>query len=116
MLIAHGSRRTASNQEVQDLARKIEAIAGSQFDSVSSAFLEIAEPDIPTGIRRCIEAGATAITIVPYFLSAGRHVAEDIPREINKAVSEHADVKINCLPHIGANPSMPDFLISGVSG
>ena len=47
-------------------------------------FLELAEPSIPDGIQRCIDAGATEVVVVPYFLSAGRHVSEDIPAEVEK--------------------------------
>lgn len=111
LLIAHGSRRPASNDEVRELANKVKAIAGEQFSNVSSAFLELAEPDIPAGIGRCIAEGASEITIVPYFLSAGRHVAEDIPRVVNTAVMQHSNVKINLLPHIGAGFEMPAFLL-----
>ena len=47
LLIAHGSRREASNQEVRELAARLERIAGDRFGRVIPAFLELAEPDIP---------------------------------------------------------------------
>ncbi|MCW8944877.1 MAG: CbiX/SirB N-terminal domain-containing protein [Sedimenticola sp.] len=111
LIIAHGSSREASNSEVRDLAKKVAAIAVNQFDNVSSAFLELAEPDIPTGIHLCAEAGATEITIVPYFLSAGRHVVEDIPREVDAAAIQHPSVKINLQSHIGSGVEMPALLL-----
>ena len=86
LLIAHGSRREASNQEVRELADEFERLVGDRFERVVPAFLELAEPDIPTGVDLCVEAGATSVTAVPYFLSAGRHVASDIPAELEKAM------------------------------
>ncbi len=85
LLIAHGSRREASNQEVRELAARLEQIAGDRFDGMMPAFLELAEPDIPTGVGLCVESGATTVTAVPYFLSAGRHVSSDIHAELEKA-------------------------------
>ncbi len=89
LLIAHGSRREASNQEVRDLAKRLSQAAGKHLDLVVPAFLELAEPDIPRGVDRCVEAGATSVKVVPYFLSAGRHVATDIPDELEKARRQH---------------------------
>ena len=50
MLIAHGSRRAASNDEVRDLAATLGRLAGREFDLVVPAFLELAEPGIVAGV------------------------------------------------------------------
>lgn len=111
LLIAHGSRRQASNCEVRELAKKVEALADGQFSHVSCAFLELAEPDIATGIARCVGDGATEITVVPYFLSAGRHVAEDIPREVDAAAMTHPSVVLHLCSHIGAGNEVQALLL-----
>ena len=92
LLIAHGSRREASNQEVRDLAARVARVAAGHFDMVIPAFLEIAEPDIPGGVDRCVAAGATHVNVVPYFLSAGRHVAADIPEQLEQARHRHPGI------------------------
>ena len=112
LLIAHGSRREASNQEVRELATRLERIAGDHFDRVIPAFLELAEPDIPTGVDLCVEAGATSVTAVPYFLSAGRHVASDIPAELEKAARKHQAVTIHQSDYLGKHESIPDLLLA----
>jgi len=112
LLIAHGSRREASNQEVRELATRLERIAGDHFDRVIPAFLELAEPDIPTGVELCIEAGATSVTVVPYFLSAGRHVASDIPAELEKAAHKHPAVTIHQSHYLGQHKAIPDLLLT----
>ena len=112
LLIAHGSRREASNQEVRELAVRLEHIACDRFDCVIPAFLELAEPDIPTGIDRCVQSGATTVTAVPYFLSAGRHVAEDIPAELEKARHQHQALKVHLSDYLGKDPSVPDLLLA----
>jgi len=112
LLIAHGSRREASNQEVRELAARLEQIIGERFDRVTPAFLELAEPDIPTGVDLCVESGTTTITAVPYFLSAGRHVANDIPTELEKAMRKHPAVTIHQSDYLGKHESVPELLLA----
>ncbi|MCG6934439.1 MAG: CbiX/SirB N-terminal domain-containing protein [Proteobacteria bacterium] len=111
LLIAHGSRREASNQEIRDLASRLERIVGDRFDRVLPAFLELAEPDITTGVDHCVETGATSVTVVPYFLSAGRHVASDIPAELEKAARKHQALTIQLSDYLGKHDSIPELLL-----
>jgi sirohydrochlorin ferrochelatase len=112
LLIAHGSRREASNQEVRELASRLDQIAGDRFDRVIPAFLELAEPDIPTAVDLCVENGATTVTAVPYFLSAGRHVAVDIPAELEKARLTHPAVTVHLGDYLGKHASIPGLLLA----
>ena len=78
LLIAHGSRRPEANRDLVDLAF---AIRGrTHYPIVEIAYLEVVEPTIPKGARRCVEQGATRVSFLPYFLSAGAHVVEDLER------------------------------------
>jgi sirohydrochlorin ferrochelatase len=112
LLIAHGSRREASNTEVRELAARLEQISGYRFDFVIPAFLELAEPDIPTGVSLCAQAGATDVTAIPYFLSAGRHVASDIPAELEKAEHMHETVTIHHSNYLGKHESIAELLLT----
>lgn len=110
LIVAHGSRRRASNTEVMEVARAVASGVGAEFDIVEAAFLELAEPDIPTGIRRCIERGATALSVVPYFLAAGRHVVNDIPDIVDALRAEFPAVDISVAQHVGASAMMPELI------
>ena len=110
LLVAHGSRRESSNQEIRRLTDCIRR-QNVVFDRVDCAFLELAEPSIPDGIRAAIEAGAAEVVVVPYFLSAGRHVAEDIPNEIAVVAAEHPGVGIRQAPYLGISPGVVDLLL-----
>lgn len=111
LLIAHGSRREASNQEVRELTDRLAQVAGERFDLVLPAFLELAEPNIQGGVDRCVAAGATSVKVVPYFLSAGRHVAADIPEELAKARCRHSGVAILACDYLGRHKAIPDILL-----
>jgi len=111
LIVAHGSRREASNEEVRQLARAVAARAGGSFERVSCAFLELAEPNIPDELRTLIKDGVGDITVMPYFLSAGRHVAEDIPGEIDLVRGEFPDANIRLAPYLGLAAGVPDLLM-----
>lgn len=55
VLIADGSRRQASNQEVMDLSSGLQQLGGDLFQLVETGFLEIANPSIPEAIESCIQ-------------------------------------------------------------
>ena len=56
LIVAHGSRRTQSNDEIRALAAKVGEQSAETYGYVCSAFLELAEPSIPDGIQQCIDA------------------------------------------------------------
>ena len=111
LVVAHGSRREESNDEVRDLTACLREQSADAYAQVVCAFLELAEPSIPDGIRNAIRAGAEQVTVVPYFLSAGRHVVKDIPAEIEVVRSESPDVEIVLAPYLGAAPGLTQLLL-----
>ena len=115
LVVAHGSRRQASNDEIRQVTQKIAQKAGEKFGDVRCAFLELAEPSIPDGIGECVNAGADEVIVLPYFLSAGRHVAEDIPAEIEKKKAELSNVKIRNITYVGALNGMIDLMLEATS-
>ena len=110
LLVAHGSRRKQSNDEVVLLAGKLKNNSDQQYKIVNAAFLELADVLIPDGIKQCVSEGATSITVLPYFLNSGRHVVEDIPNIINDCITLYPDTNITLAPHLGASPLMMDLL------
>lgn len=112
LLIAHGSRRQQSNDEVVLLADKLKKNCAGQYDIIHAGFLELAETLIPDGIRKCVDDGATSIIVLPYFLNSGRHVIEDIPEIVDETKTSYPDTDIKVASHLGASELMMDLLIS----
>ena len=115
VLVAHGSRRTAANVEVGELAQRVARQAGECYGFVTHGFLEMAEPSIPDAIQQAIEVGATEVVVVPYFLSAGRHVTEDIPQQIRGKQEMYPAVQIVIAPYLGAAATIPDLLLQSAA-
>ena len=115
LIIAHGSRRAASNDEVRQLVEQVGAEAGQAYAHVETAFLELAEPSISDGLAALAALaaqGATDIVAFPYFLAAGTHVAQDIPEAIAGFVATHPGVKVRLAPHLGASKALPAAILN----
>lgn len=111
LIVAHGSRRGASNQEVLALGERVRALENPDIQHVEVAFLELAEPSIPDGLARCVDQGAEEIVVFPYFLAAGTHVAEDIPEAMAAFGTQHPGVKLRLASHLGASASLPRAIL-----
>ena len=109
--MAHGSRRESSNDEVRRVAALLAQQAGDRYQMVHAAFLELAEPLIPAGVQCCIDNGMEEVVVLPHFLSAGRHVVEDIPAEVAK-VNNSTGATIRVAPHLGAAPGLLELLLA----
>ncbi len=110
LLIAHGSRREAANQEIRQLTASLAERLGDRYDHIGCGFLELADPDIPTAIDAAVARGATEVVILPYFLATGRHVAEDIPAIVTDKRAQYPAVRIHMSPYPGAVPEILDLL------
>ena len=111
LLVAHGSRREESNIEIASLSEKISTLESKEFDKVMSAFLEFASPSIPEAIKECSRLGATKVTILPYFLSAGVHITRDIPNEITEASEGSSGLEINVADYFGSRDEIAEILM-----
>ena len=76
LLIAHGSRNQEAND---DLLHVVSALRRrGPYPIVEASFLELAAPDILTGGQMCVGQGAGRVILLPYFLSPGVHVRQDL--------------------------------------
>lgn len=115
LLVAHGSRRKQSNDEVVLLAERLKKNCSEQYNIIHAGFLELAETLIPDGIKKCADDGASSIIVLPYFLNSGRHVVEDIPNIVELSRPDYPDINIKVAQHLGASELMMDLLISSAN-
>ncbi len=109
LLVAHGSRRPGANDDLVQLAWALRETG--EFDLVETAYLELAPPDIPAGAAACAAAGATHVRILPYFLSAGTHVAEDLERHRRELAQQFPQVEFVLCGPIGLHPLMIEIVL-----
>ena len=111
LIVAHGSRRAASNDEVRALTEQLRPQAETEFGYVACAFLELADPLIADGLEQCLQAGAEKVILLPYFLSAGRHVTQDIPNIVAEFIAAQPGLNIRIAPYLGTAPQLPTTLL-----
>ena len=78
--------------------------------------MELAEPSIATAYQRCVEQGATSIICHPYFLSRGRHVAEDVPQLVKQASECYPNIIYHITEPLGAHPDILQLIDDSISG
>jgi sirohydrochlorin ferrochelatase len=109
LLIAHGSRESAANDDLHALAERLAAL--SEHPIVVACFLELADPDIPTGGERCVARGAQRVLMIPYFLSAGVHLRRDLTAARKELEGRYPDVEFRLGPALGPHPLL-DALVA----
>ncbi len=112
LIIAHGSRRAASNDEVRALGERVRTLRDPGIGHVEVAFLELAEPSIPQALAQCVAAGAQEIIVFPYFLAAGTHVVTDIPAALEAFSAQHPQIKLRLTTHFGASSGLPRVILA----
>jgi sirohydrochlorin ferrochelatase len=112
LLIAHGSRRAAANADLDWLAESLRA--QGKFAFIGTSYLELAEPTIAAGGAACVAAGATKVVMLPYFLSPGVHVAEDLIAARDDLAATHPGVTFTLAEPLGRHPLLVEIVAERV--
>jgi sirohydrochlorin ferrochelatase len=83
-LVGHGTRDEQGLAEFQTVARQVAELA-TEF-CVEACFLELAEPDIATGVQRLLERKVRRLTVAPLLLFSAGHAKRDIPAAVAEGV------------------------------
>jgi sirohydrochlorin ferrochelatase len=109
LLIAHGSRQQSANDDLHALAAQL--TAQGTYPIVEACFLELSEPDIPTGGEKCVSRGASRVLMIPYFLSAGIHLRRDLTAARDQLSRLHPLVDFRLGAALGPHPLL-DALVT----
>jgi sirohydrochlorin ferrochelatase len=108
LLIAHGSRRPEANADLEHVADQLRA--RGRYPVVQISYLELAEPGIGAGAARCVELGATDVILLPYFLSPGKHVVEDLAAARDALGARFPGVRFALAEPLGRHPLVLEVL------
>jgi sirohydrochlorin ferrochelatase len=110
LLIDHGSRRDAANEMMDCMASLVQTMAGRDV-IVRYAHMELAEPSISSGVRQCVEAGATELIVFPYMLSPGKHSTGDIPRMVAEAAEPYPALDVRVTSAFGVHEKLAELIL-----
>ncbi|OWK35851.1 sirohydrochlorin chelatase [Fimbriiglobus ruber] len=108
LLMAHGSRRPEANADLTFVAEQM--AARGRYDVVQVSYLELAEPSIPDGGALCVARGATDVVMLPYFLSAGVHVRDDMAAARDELAGRFPQVMFRLAEPLGRHPLLLDVV------
>jgi sirohydrochlorin ferrochelatase len=108
LYIGHGTRSKKGAEEakafIQGIMRRIDV----PIQEIS--FLELTEPLIEEGFMRCVERGATEITVVPLFLLAAGHIKQDIPLTLSSLQARYPHIHVNVKDPFGVQGKILDAM------
>ena len=110
LIVDHGSVRNEANDMLRSMADLIQTMAGPDV-IVRYGHMELAEPNIAAGFSRCVEAGATEVTVFPYMLSPGRHSTSDIPRMVADVARTFPHVSFSVTPAFGLHEKLAEVVL-----
>ncbi|NSL52234.1 sirohydrochlorin chelatase [Calidifontibacillus erzurumensis] len=106
LYIAHGTWLKKELEEIKLFLQRI--IEKNSVPIQEICFLKLAEPNIAEGFQRCVEKGATEITVVPLFLLPAGHIKIDIPNALEEVKRKYPTVKVTMKDSLGVQKEILD--------
>ena len=110
VIVDHGSRRTQSNEMLEEVARLFGERFREKYEIVEPAHMELAEPSIASAYARCVERGAERVVVCPFFLGPGKHWTADIPKLTADAAGQHPGTRYHVAMPLGIDELILDLL------
>ena len=109
LVVDHGSRRATANDDLRWISSAVQHLRPDA--EVRTAHMELADPSIADGIQSLVAAGCTEVTVLPFFLSQGRHIREDVPELVAEALNDAPGVAVTIAPPLGPSPELAALLL-----
>ncbi|MHB8501088.1 MAG: sirohydrochlorin chelatase [Candidatus Acidiferrales bacterium] len=107
VIFAHGSADSRWRLPFEELTASLTGRHGA--DKVRLAYMEFVRPSLADVVREAALDGKSHLRVLPLFLAAGAHVAEDIPQQIAHAQRSFPQVTIELLQPIGEHPRVKEL-------
>lgn len=107
VIFAHGSPDIRWRLPFEELTAGLTERHGAE--RVRLAYMEFVRPSLADVVREAARDGKLHLRVLPLFLAAGAHVAEDIPQQIADAQMSFPQVKIELLQPIGEHPRVKEL-------
>lgn len=107
MIIGHGSKDPNAQMSLNYIVNELK----NSYRNVSKCWLEIEQPDIFEGIKKCEKDNPKVLVIVFYFLHEGAHVKTDISNDLIPALEKSTIKKSYITKHIGTDQKIIDLII-----
>jgi Uncharacterized conserved protein len=114
ILFSHGSLLCGSGEALEAHAERLRQ--RGDFSRVEVGYLNYTEPSFAEAVARVAAAGATRVTVAPYFLVTGYFVTTSLPREIEKAQAAHPQLTFTVAEALGQDEALANALLESAAG
>ncbi len=111
LIVDRGSREPEVRQELAEICALAKQKAG--YDYAGYCFLEVVSPFIEEGIKSCLDSGADAITVMPYFLYPGMKLKDSVKQ--SAMFGKNHNLKIVITRPLSYHPLMASLVVDRVS-
>ena len=108
LYVGHGTRSKKGAEEAKQFLQSVINEVNEPIQEIS--FLELTEPSIEEGFRRCVEQGATSIAVVPLFLLAAGHMKHDIPDALRSLQKQYPHIEVTIAEAFGVQDMILDAM------
>jgi sirohydrochlorin ferrochelatase len=109
IILFHGSRSDRAGGPVEKIIASVRERGG--YHLVERAFLQHAEPDLPSAVERAVAQGAGRIVVVPFFMQTGAHVTADIPDAVRNIRQRHPGLELEVTAAVGTHDLMTEIVV-----
>ena len=111
LIVDRGSREADVRQELEEICLLAKRRAG--YDYSDYCFLEVLPPFIEEGLTRCIDSGASFITLMPYFLYPGLKLKDAVKQSAR--IGHNKDLKMAITKPLSYHPMMSQLIVDRVN-
>ncbi|WHY88494.1 sirohydrochlorin chelatase [Neobacillus novalis] len=113
LYIGHGTRSKKGAEEARAFIERVIGRIDLPIQEIS--FLELTDPSIEEGFKRCVDKGATEIIVVPLFLLAAGHIKTDIPQALSLLQLRYPHIEVQVKDPFGVQEKILDAAVELVS-
>ncbi len=111
LIVDRGSREADVRQELEEICLLAKRRAG--YDYSDYCFLEVVSPFIEEGLTRCIDSGASFITLMPYFLYPGLKLKDAVKQSAR--IGHNRNLKMAITKPLSYHPMMSQLIVDRVN-
>lgn len=113
LIMAHGSRSEAANDEFRALVERVAAQA-PDYLAVLPCFLELAQPSLLEAIQQLDHQPVSEVELYPLFFNRGKHVGRDIPAQLAQAQQRYPQLPLTLLDYFGTASALPELVLNHI--
>lgn len=108
VLFAHGSGDPRWRAPFEKLEQDMIAVLGRE--RLTLAYMEFVGPTLLEAAKNAAADGMEVLRVLPIFLSAGAHVAQDIPAQSEEVRRRYPGLRVEVLAPVGEDPRFGKLL------